>query len=154
MNALTIAEKLATACKSSGKNAQSVKDMPDDEFDCLMGDPLTVDTLTKPIQKCLASRRKREDAAELKAEKQAMQVTVFVAGNVPDTGGVWVHDLAARAKEAIGKWVTKWVIESAARKFPNLTLRRVDYGEPGQSALAIFKGKQIPVENHEEIPLL
>lgn len=108
---------------------------------------------TKPIQRCLVSRRKREEAKAAKeAEAKALwgKFCGYVHAKVA-SGGVWVHAIAKDGKHHYGDYSTKSRVEEAARAYPDLTLRLQPYGDNiGDTALAIFRGPRIETETLED----
>lgn len=108
---------------------------------------------TKPIRRCLESRRNREEAKAAKeAEAKALwgKFCGYVHAKV-STGGSWVHTIAKDGKHHYGDYSTKSRVEEAARAYPDLTLRLQPYGDNiGDTALAIFRGPRIETETLED----
>jgi len=108
----------------------------------------------KAIKKAIARRIAR--IVKRRAEDDVMSNRFYGWVNAQvQQGGAWIHALAHEAKRYFESgFATKGRVIAAVRSNPELTMRQQPWGEtPNGTALAAFRGKPVPVEEHEDQPL-
>ena len=104
----------------------------------------------KAIQKAIKRRLARIAKRKSKERDLLERFHAWVNMQVGKCGA-WVHAIAHDGKALFNGYSTKGRVIESVRRNPELTMREQPYGDgPNDTAPAVFRGKPVPIESHED----